>query len=409
MKRWKKILLAVLSIILLSQIPFAYRRYKLGRLNAAIHALESQRQRPSSSDGFTEIKGVAHVHSFLGGHSAGTFQEIVDAALANELKFVLMTEHPATNFDTASMTLKGDHAGVIFINGNEVRTASGDRLLLFPGDQSANQAKQVGTQELLSSRQSGLAFVAYPREFRSWGTAGISGVEVYNVFTNAEKINPLRMFFDGLWSYRSYPDLLFATFYERPSDPLKQWDEEIARTGKRQVAIAGNDSHANVGISLNDSSGNSLVGLKLDPYARSFRLVRLHVLVPGFLPGQLVVWPLDEATLLSALSAGHCFIGFDLFGDTTGFRFTATSGDRTVVMGDEVSLVNEARLRINAPLPGRIVVFKDGREVQSQNGVAATEFVAKEKGAYRVEVYLSQLPKPASDQPWIISNPIYVR
>ncbi len=409
MKRWKKVLLAVLAIFLLAQIPFAYRRYKLGRLNASIRALESQRQPPSPSDGFTEIKGVAHVHSFLGGHSTGTFQEIIDAALANELKFVLMAEHPAINFDTASMTLKGDHAGVIFINGNEVRTASGDRLLLIPGDQSANRANQFSTQELLSSRESGLAFVAYPREFKSWDATGISGVEVYNVFTNAEKINPLLMFFDGLWSYRSYPDLLFATFYERPSDALQHWDEEIACLGRKQVAIAGNDSHANIGISLNDSSGNSLLGLKLDPYARSFRLVRLHVLVPGFLPGQFVVWPLDEAAILNAISAGHCFIGFDLFGDTTGFRFTAVSGDQTAVMGDEISLVNEARFRVSAPLPARIVIFKDGREVHSQNGVATTEFVAKEKGAYRVEVYLSQLPKPISEQPWIISNPIYVR
>jgi hypothetical protein len=409
MKRWKKVSLAVLSLVLISQIPFAYRRYKLGRLNAAIRALESQRRPQSNTDGFTEIKGVAHVHSFLGGHSAGTFQEIIDAALENELKFVLMSEHPAVNFDTAAMTLKGGHAGVIFINGNEVRTNSGDRLLLFPGDQHANRANQFSTQEVLSSRQSGLAFVAYPREFKSWDAIGLNGVEVYNVFSNAEKINPFLMFFDGLWSYRSYPDLLFATFYERPSDPLQQWDGEIARTGKRFVAIAGNDSHSNIGISLNDSSGNSLVGLKLDPYARSFRLVRLHVLVPGFLPGVLVVWPLDEASVMNAISAGHCFIGFDLFGDTTGFRFTAASGDRTGMMGDEISLVNEVRFRISAPLPGRIVIFKDGRELQSQNGVVETEFVVKEAGAYRVEIYLAQLPKPTGEQPWIISNPIYVR
>ena len=409
MKRWKKVLLAVLSLVLLSQIPFAYRRYKLGRLNAAIRALESQRRPQSHTDGFTEIKGVAHVHSFLGGHSTGTFQEIVDAALENELKFVLMTEHPAENFDTAAMTLKGSHAGVVFINGNEVRTNSGDRLLLFPGDQNANRANRFSTQEVLKSQQSSLAFVAYPREFKSWDAIGLNGIEVYNVFSNAEKINPLLMFFDGLWSYRSYPDLLFATFYERPSDPLQKWDEETVRTGKRSVAIAGNDSHSNVGISLNDSSGNRLVGLKLDPYARSFRLVRLHILVPGSLPGQHIVWPLDETTVMNAISAGHCFIGFDLFGDTTGFRFTAASGGRTSVMGDEISLVNDVRFRISAPLPGRIVIFKDGREVQSQNGLAETEFVANESGAYRVEIYLSQLPKPINEQPWIISNPIYVR
>jgi hypothetical protein len=37
------------------------------------------------------------------------------------------------------------------------------------------------------------------------------------------------------------------------------------------------------------------------------------------------------------------------------------------------------------------------------------EYVAKERGSYRVEAYLPQLGKPVGDQPWIISNPIYVR
>ena len=43
MKRWKKLLLVVLVLILLSQIPFAYRRYRLGRLHAAIQQLNAQR------------------------------------------------------------------------------------------------------------------------------------------------------------------------------------------------------------------------------------------------------------------------------------------------------------------------------------------------------------------------------
>ena len=70
------------------------------------------------------------------------------------------------------------------------------------------------------------------------------------------------MFFDALWSYRSYPDLLFANFYRRPSENLKLWDEQLQRKGERLVAIAGNDSHANVGISLNDTTGKTLLGAK---------------------------------------------------------------------------------------------------------------------------------------------------
>ena len=79
MKRWQKLLLVLLAILICSQIPFAYRRYRLGRLNAAIQKINSQRQ-PKPDEKFVEYKGVIHVHSSLGGHSAGTFEEIIAAA-----------------------------------------------------------------------------------------------------------------------------------------------------------------------------------------------------------------------------------------------------------------------------------------------------------------------------------------
>src|SRR6266511_6324017 len=179
MKRWKKLLLVLLVLGLLSQIPFAYRRYKLGRLHAAIQELNSQRVVIQDNSGLTEFKGVVHVHSFLGGHSTGNFADIISAAQANQLNFVIMTEHPAQNFNTAEMTLTGDHGGVLFINGNEVKTATGDRLLLIPGDDQAGSDSQRSTPEVLSRRASGLQLVAYPEEFKSWETTGYEGIEVY--------------------------------------------------------------------------------------------------------------------------------------------------------------------------------------------------------------------------------------
>src|SRR6267378_3502075 len=105
MKRWKKTILIVAVFVFLSQLPFAYRRYKLGRLHAAIEQLNSQRV--NNTDGnFVEYKGVIHVHSFLGGHSTGTFEDIIAAAKSNQLNFVVMTEHTSANFNAAAMTLK---------------------------------------------------------------------------------------------------------------------------------------------------------------------------------------------------------------------------------------------------------------------------------------------------------------
>jgi len=403
MKRWKKLLLVLLFAVLLSQLPFAYRRYKLGRLHSAIQALNSQRTAATNDSAFAEYKGVVHVHSFLGGHSNGNFEDIIAAAKSNQLNFVVLTEHTSEDFNTAAMTLKGMHAGILFVNGNEAGATNADRLLLLPGDESASGTK-LTTQDIISNAKSrgSLALVAYPQDFKSWGANGYDGVEVYNVYTNARQIKPLVMFFDGLWTFGSFPDLLFANFYRRPGENLQKWDEAITSTGRKLVAVAGNDAHANVGISLNDSSGKTLLGLQLDPYERSFHLVRVHILIPKD-------QPLSSETLLKALADGHCFMGFDLFGDTAGFSFSGSNGMDNRIQGDEIELKKEVRLTASTPVTSRIVLLKDGKPIQDESGTKGREFVVNEKGTYRVEIYLPQLPQPVSDQPWIISNPIYVR
>src|SRR6476660_4667539 len=151
MTRAKKLLLLSVAFVLVAQIPFAYRRYKLGRLSAAIQVVSSERRTSETHDGYVEYRGVIHVHSFLGGHSEGTFQEIISAAKANELQFVVMTEHVESLIDTSAMTLKGTNSGVLFINGNEVKSASGDRLLVVPGDTSLGGADKLTADQIAAS------------------------------------------------------------------------------------------------------------------------------------------------------------------------------------------------------------------------------------------------------------------
>src|SRR5689334_15511325 len=133
----RKIFVAILILIVLSQIPFAYRRYRLRNLNSTIQQLATQRIARFDNTEYVDYKGVIHVHSSLGGHSTGTFAELIAGAKANQLDFVIMTEHPQTEFDTSAMTMSGVHRSVLFVNGNEVATANGDRLLLVPGTANA--------------------------------------------------------------------------------------------------------------------------------------------------------------------------------------------------------------------------------------------------------------------------------
>lgn len=391
-------------LLMLSQTPFMYRRYRLGRLNAAIEELNGRRAAELPGEIYADYRGVVHVHSLLGGHSTGGFDEIVEAAKANGLAFVVMTEHPAKHVNTAEATLRGVHDGVLFVNGSEINPAHDDRLLVIPGTTPAISTGQTSTQETLASakREGRLVFVAYPEQLRSWELDGFDGIEVYNLYTNTKRINYGLLFFDGLWSYWSYPHLLFATFYERPGDNLKKWDELMTTRGRKLVAIAGNDAHANVGLSLQDLTGEPILRIKLDPYERSFRVVRTHVLLEKSLA-------FNAETLSSALANGHCYIAFDLFGDATGFRFAAENGAEQKIMGDEISLAGGVRLTVAAPVPGRMVFFRDGSPVHKANETSKTELVVNQRGVYRVEVYLDQLGTSLRDKPWIISNPIYVR
>jgi hypothetical protein len=375
----KLIVLVILLLLFLTQIPFAYRRYKLRQLRASIQQLQSERIAPDGNSGFVDYKGVVHVHSFLGGHSEGSFGEIISAAQTNGLHFVIMTEHTEKDFDTAAMTLSGMHGGVLFINGNEVSAANGDRLLVLPGE---------------------VSIVAYPEEFKNWDTPGLAGVEIYNIFTNARRVNPVLAFFDVLWSQRSYPHLMFALYLQRPDANLKRWDEALTRS--RLTAVAGNDAHANIGVSLKDSSGNTLLGIQLDPYETSFRLVRLHLLLEQ---GK----SLDATTLREAVKAGHCFLGFDFLGDPAGFSFEAQNSGERKIQGDEISLQQDTRLRVRTPVSSRIVVFKNGAVFQEEGGITSKELAITERGVYRVEVYVPQLGTLVATKPWIISNPIYVR
>ncbi|MDT7688771.1 MAG: hypothetical protein QOE46_1530 [Acidobacteriota bacterium] len=405
MKRWKKIALALFALLLLSQVPFAYRRYRLGRLGAAVDAVNSVRVGAPPEERYEDYAGVFHVHSSLGGHSTGRLEDIVRAAKQTGLAFVLMTEHPSPFVNTAEATLKGTHEGVLFVGGSELAASDGGRLFVLPGVEAVTPNPPLRDLVAHAKTEGRLAVVGYPEQVGDLAVGVYDGMEVYNLYTNAKRINYATLFFDGLWSYWGRTELLFARFYERPDANLKRWDEINASGPQRVYAYAGNDAHANVGISLQEQTGEKIFDIKLDPYERSFRLVRTHVLVEKGTP-------LDAESLLAALRAGHSYVAFDVFGDASGFRFMAGGDAGVRVMGDEIELTaagGAVTLSARAPVRCRMVFFRNGQVVREVNDSAQAELSVGERGVYRVEVYLNQLGSIMKGKPWIISNPIFVR
>lgn len=401
MKLWKKILLILLGILLIIQIPFVYRRFQIGNLADKINVLNSQRKENADSN-FKDYKGIIHAHTFLGGHSSGHFEELIAGANANNLDFVMMTEHTTEAYDTSALTLNGVYGNTLFVGGQEANTISDDRFLLIPGSaESASDAK-LETPQFLEKyhAQNKIALITYPEKFKSWDS-NFDGVEVFSLHTNAKRASWFCAFFDMIWSFPAFHELTIADYFVRPGENLKQFDEITAQ--KKSTLFAGSDAHSNIGFHLfGDDAGNKIINLKIDRYETIFRLVRTHVLLEKDKP-------LSRENLLDALKKGHAFIGFDVLSDTSGFSFTATDGAENKIQGDEIALAQGIKLKASAPQNVRFVIFRNGAKVAEEGGNSEISFDAKEAGTYRVEVYLDALGRNFDKTPWIISNPIYVK
>lgn len=402
MKLCKKIILAIICVFFLAQIPFIYGLFQRSKLAEKILALESNRTIQTNQN-YNEFKGVIHVHSSLGGHSTGNFDELLQGAQKNALDFVVMTEHASPFYDTAGMTLNGFNQGVLFVGGNEMDTNNQDRFLLLSGSAKAEEMTRETTEDFLgiAHSQQKLAIITYPQKFKTWN-ADFDGIEVFNMHTNSKQMNAPYFLLDALWSYGSYPEITLADYLKRPDENLAKFDEISAN--RKITMTAGNDAHSNIGFHIfGDDAGNKLINIKFDHYKTIFKILRTHVFIEK-------EKQLSQESLLEALKNGHTFIGFDVLSDTSGFTFAAENGQVTCIMGDEISFAeNQTDLKIHSPQSARFVIFKNGVKVSETAETTEVIFQVKEKGTYRVEVYLDALGSPFDKMPWIISNPIYIK
>jgi hypothetical protein len=404
LKIFKKILLILLAVLIAVQVPFVYRRHQIGQLgNKFSERAKLATDRPAGEvPGFTEYKGVMHVHTFLGGHSTGSFDELITAANVNELDFVVMTEHYDQNYDTSALTLNGTYGKTLFVNGQEVDTNDGGRFLMLPGSAETPSFAKLDSRTFLDKIHSEgrIAINNYPDRNRS-GVAGFDGIEAYSLHINFKQANIFTAVGDILWSSGSYPEEMIATYLRRNDDYLARYDKIAAE--QRLLLTAGTDAHSNNGYYLAaDDEGNKHFGFKLDPYEAVFRIVRMHILLESGTP-------LTRESIIDALRRGHAFVGFDVLGRTEGFRFWSENGSERRIMGDEVGLGSGVTLFATTPGTSRMVVFRNGMKFAEFPDVSELSLNITESGTYRVEAYLDQLGEPFDKTPWIMSNPIYVR
>ena len=343
-------------------------------------AAERRPQERQPLNGYYDHAGVIHIHTTYSHDAHGSFEDVVRAANAQGLDFVVVTEH--NTLQPLRDGRQGWHGAVLVLIGVEISTRSGHYLALNVREEI--DRSQLFPQQIIDevNRQGGLGFIAHPyfpkARWTDWTVTGITGIEVYNVAHDTMDENKGRLV---LWTLSAPVGPFFYSILDRPYDPLAKWDELIAARG-RMVGIGGADAHE-----------FHLFGLVFAPYDIMFRMARTHVLTSS--PH------LTEEAVYGALRAGHAYVAIELVADARGFSFAAeTDRGAAGVMGDEV--VFEPGLRLVATLPAvaTLALYRDGAPVASTIGRRWVVPITA-PGAYRLEA-------SRHEKPWILSNPIYV-
>ena len=336
----------------------------------------------AAKEGAHDLVGVIHIHTTYSHDAHGKLEDAIRVANAQGLDYLIFTEH--NNLKSLADGHQGWHGSVLVLIGMEISTRGGHYVALNITHEIDRQ--NLTTQEIIDAvnQQGGFGFIAHPffkhGRWRDWSVHGFTGIEGYNVAHDTLDENNLRLI---LWTLFAPREPFYASILDRPYDPLSTWDHLIAERGKI------------VGIGASDAHEFHAFGLKFAPYEDMFRLSRTHVLIPDNTET-------TPAAIYDALKAGHAYFSIELTAEAKGFRFAAQHRRRTLgIMGDEVIFTPGLRLIVSLPMPADMILMRDGSAVEQHQGTA-WEIPVHEAGVYRLEI-------SRYHQPWIFSNPIYVR
>jgi hypothetical protein len=287
--------------------------------------------------------------------------------------FLIMTDHITS--DSIEHGLRGKKGRTLFIVGAEFSKGNGSVLGL---DLRESVNAKLSTANVVAGihQQRGLAFVGHAESFTDWDAAEFDGMEVYNTHANAMAENKAWL---ALKALLLLPGTLFRSMIALHRPNFERWDEITQR--RRFVGIFGNDAHQNIHL-FGPRAGY------IGTYEQLFKITTTHVIAPC----------LDRESVMAALKAGRCYGALELWGDAAGFSFTATNGEKTLLMGDEAAYTPEWLLEIQLPVSGEIRILCDGRRILVTHRQKIS-FRVQQPGAHRVEAWLE-------GKPWIFSNAI---
>ncbi len=346
------------------------------------------RQLPAPPAGLTPgVRGVFHIHTNRS-DGTGSIDDVVRAAAAAGLKFVVVTDHGDA---TRAPDLPDYRAGVLYIDAVEISTRDGHIVAL--GLPKAPYPLAGEGRDVIDDihRLGGLAIAAHPGsakpelQWTDWN-APLDGLEWLNADSEWRDERPWTLA-RALLTYPFRPPQALALLLDRPDPVMRRWDE-LARQ-RRVVGLAAADAHARVGVRSLGEPYDSAGSLHFPSYANSFREFSI-TLSNTRLTGDANV---DAGAVIEAIRDGAFYSTIDALAGPAALSVTATGG----------------ALRVDAQAPGdaTITLFRDGAPVATGQGERLEHDAAAAPGVYRVEITLPGSPGTPS-VPWIMSNPIYV-
>ncbi len=345
-----------------------------------------------------EYVGALHIHSVYSDGS-GEVKDIAQYANETGLDFILLTDH--NTLRALHEGFEGWYGKTLLLVGCEINDKENKNHYLAFGINEPYSTR-IPAKEYVSKvkEAGGIGFIAHPNEKRSsmkehpaypwteWNTEDFTGIEIWNHMSE---------WMEGLTEQNKYNYFLhpLKSISAPPSDTLEIWDKLNLK--RKVVGIGGVDAHAH------KVNVFGFVEMEVFPYKVLFKSIRTHILLNDELKISTEPHLINSAKkqIYKSLEEGRCFVSNSYHGDAKGFRFFAEEGKNIYQMGDSIPLVNDLKLQIEAPKENvNIRIIKNGEEILSTDS-SFLEFLVKEKGVYRVEVYLNQ-------NAWIFSNHIRI-
>ena len=335
----------------------------------------------------------------------GSHAEIARAAQIAGIDFIIVTDHNVLVQGIDGYVGDDKEGYVLVLAGEEIHDQRLDpqinHFLVYGAEHELSQCA-ANPQGLIDAVQAagGLGFIAHPNDpplpavhepaitWDDWTVERYTGLEIWNYMSS----------FKGLITTRQ--SMLRAAFRPEelmigpPAETIALWDNLLGE-GRRVVGIGNSDAHGT-------TYRMGPVRHVIFPYDFLFNCVNTHILLTQPLTGEM---RRDKQMIYKAIAQGNVFIGYDIPGNTRGFRFSATGQYGSAIMGGSIRLGPGVTLQTLAPARSHIKIICHGKVVAESVGRENLTFTAQTSGAYRVEVWQNYLGR---ERAWILSNPIYV-